>query len=165
MAIIVDKPLWKNPRSYWKTLIQPAVLETLRQAHWNRQAEISILLTDNATVQDLNRNHRGQDKPTNVLSFPGLEPADVFALRQKQPASGEPPVILGDVALAFETIQQEALGQKKPFEHHLLHLIVHGILHLLGFDHEKDKEAHEMESLEINILSSLKIPNPYQEWQ
>jgi probable rRNA maturation factor len=160
IVVIIDKPCWRKPVSQWKALIQPAVLETLRQSSWISGAEINVLLTDDATIRDLNKTHRGYDKPTNVLSFPSLEPEAISAYHHKQ---NDQAVILGDVVLAFETIQKESLAEHKPFEHHLVHLTVHGILHLLGFDHQQDKDAVVMESLEIKILSSLMIPNPYQE--
>lgn len=163
IAIILDKPCWGDTVSQWETLIKPVALETLRQSSLRLppEAEISVLLTDDATIQELNRTYRGYDKPTNVLAFPSLEPQAISDLGIPQNIQG--PLILGDVALAFETIQRESLSQKKPFEHHLAHLTVHGILHLLGFDHNQDNEALTMESLEIKILSSLMIPNPYQE--
>jgi probable rRNA maturation factor len=163
IVVIIDKPCWKKPLSEWEALIRPAILETLRQALWLQGVEINVLLTDNSTIQQLNKTHLGQDKPTNVLSFPSLEPEAISNLKNEE--NGGFPIILGDIALAFETIQQESLDQKKLFEHHLLHLIVHGILHLLGFDHTQDEDALVMESLEIKVLSSLMIPNPYeQQW-
>lgn len=164
IVVIVDKPCWKDPTSQWEALIRPAVLEALCQSRWIHGAEINVLLTDDAAIRELNKSHLGHDKPTNVLSFPSLEPEAVAGLLHKD--NEQVPVILegvvlGDVVLAFETLQQESLAQKKSFEHHVLHLTVHGILHLLGFDHEQDKDALVMESLEIKILSSLTIPNPY----
>ena len=161
ITVIVGKPCWKKPVSQWEKLIQPAALETLRQSPWPHGGEINILLTDDAAVQQLNKIHLGRDKPTNVLSFPSLTPEVISSLHTTEKI--QTPIILGDVALAFEIIHQESLAQKKTFEHHLLHLTVHGILHLLGFDHVQDEDALVMESLEIKILSSLMIPNPYQE--
>jgi probable rRNA maturation factor len=114
--------------------------------------EVSILLTDDATVQDLNRTWRGKDKPTNVLSFPApLQPLHAGAA---QP--------LGDVVLAYDTMLRESEEQSKPLHHHLAHLLVHGILHLLGQDHETgESEAEAMEALETAALRSLGIPDPY----
>lgn len=115
------------------------------------QAELSLLFTDDAHIQTLNREWRGKDKPTNVLSFPAFEVAP-----------GDPlPPMLGDIALALETISSEAALDDKPFEHHLTHLIVHGLLHLLGYDHETEEEAEEMEALERRALARLAIPDPY----
>lgn len=159
IVIIVDNSCWKRSASQWQVFFRPAILETLHQSQWKQGAEINILLTDDITMKKLNQKHRGYDKPTNVLSFPSLEPS-VIPNYKKQ---GQAPVILGDIALAFETIQKESLDQNKPFDHHLLHLTIHGVLHLLGFDHQQEEDAFAMESLEIKILSTLMIPNPYQE--
>lgn len=113
--------------------------------------EISIVLADDPFVQDLNRTWRGKNKPTNVLSFP------------QDPDPGTEEVNLGDVILAYQTVKKEAQSQGKSFMDHTSHLLVHGILHLLGHDHENDDEAEEMESLEIQILEKLGVKNPYQD--
>lgn len=114
-------------------------------------AELSLLFTDDAHIQVLNREWRGKDKATNVLSFPAFDVAP-----------GDPlPPMLGDIALAQETISSEAVLEEKPFEHHVTHLIVHGLLHLLGYDHETDEEAEEMEAIERRTLARLAIPDPY----
>jgi probable rRNA maturation factor len=107
---------------------------------------VTLLLTDDLAVQALNGRFRGQDKPTNVLSFPA------------------PPNLerhLGDVALAFGVCAREAAEQGKPLAHHLQHLVAHGVLHLLGYDHISDAQAEEMESLERAVLAGLGIPDPY----
>ncbi|MBL4805327.1 MAG: rRNA maturation RNase YbeY [Alphaproteobacteria bacterium] len=111
----------------------------------DEDTELSLVLSDDEFIQGLNKQWRGKDKPTNVLSFPQDEPQ-----------------LLGDVILAFETIHREAEAQEKTFENHVSHLIVHGILHLLGHDHENDEEAEVMESLEIEILRALGVKNPYE---
>jgi len=108
-------------------------------------AELSVVLTDDETIRALNAQWRKLDKPTNVLSFPS--------------ADGE--VLLGDIVIAYETTRREAAEEGKPFEHHLSHLVVHGFLHLLGYDHESDADAEEMEGLERAILAKLGIPDPY----
>jgi len=108
--------------------------------------EMSVVLTNNAKMHNLNKTFRHKDKPTNVLSFSSKE-------------EGE----LGDIILGFETVIQEAEERKIPPQHHTLHLIVHGFLHLLGYDHENDKDTYYMESLEIQILNELNIPNPYED--
>lgn len=113
--------------------------------------EISVLLSDDAAVQVLNRDWRGQDKPTNVLSFPSDE---------DEALPGQA-LFLGDIAVALETTQREAAEQNLTFSDHFCHLLVHGMLHVLGFDHETDKQADEMEPLEIEILNGLGIANPY----
>lgn len=161
IVVILDKPCWEKPISEWEALIRPAALEALCQAQWAHSTEVNFLLTDDARIQELNKQYRHINKPTNVLSFPSLEPEEIFNLKKKEKSLQ--PIILGDVALSFETIRQESLKQEIPFDHHLIHLAVHGVLHLLGFDHERDEDATVMESLEIKILSSLTIPNPYQE--
>lgn len=116
--------------------------------------EISILLADDATVQDLNRTWRGKDKPTNVLSFPAAD-------GPIQPGQARP---LGDVVLAYDTLVRESGEQSKIFAHHFAHLLVHGTLHLLGQDHETgEAEADAMEALEIRALATLGVPNPYDD--
>jgi probable rRNA maturation factor len=118
-------------------------------------AELSIVLADDPMVQTLNREYRGKDKPTNVLSF-------AFADDDGEPVGDpEAPVLLGDIVLSFDTLTREADEQGKPFAHHLSHLVVHGVLHLLGYDHIDDAEADEMEALETAILARLSIPDPY----
>ena len=114
-------------------------------------SELSVVLTDDAEQQELNRQWRGIDRPTNVLSFPQIEP---FA-----PLSG----LLGDVILARETLEREAADLGLSFNDHFTHLVVHGFLHILGYDHLDDEEALEMEGLETEILASLGIADPYGE--
>lgn len=114
-------------------------------------AELSIVLTDDAEQQVLNRDWRGIDKPTNVLSFPQIEPFGAV--------SG----LLGDIILARETLVREADEQGVSFEDHFTHLVVHGFLHLLGYDHMDDDEALAMEGLETQILASLGVADPYAE--
>ena len=115
--------------------------------------EVSLVLTDDAQVQELNRDYRSQDKPTNVLSFAALD-AD-------SPIPPDGPILLGDVIIARETCLREAEEENKKVLHHLSHLVVHGVLHLLGYDHNEDDEAEEMESLERSILAGLGVPDPY----
>jgi probable rRNA maturation factor len=115
-------------------------------------AELCIVLGDDTLLRALNGRWRGQDKATNVLSFP--------ALTAGAPAGA--PRLLGDVVLAFETVHGEATAQGKPLAHHLRHLVVHGVLHLLGFDHETAADADRMESLETAILARLGVPDPYR---
>ncbi|MEP6356126.1 MAG: rRNA maturation RNase YbeY [Hyphomicrobiales bacterium] len=115
-------------------------------------SEVSLLFTDDSHITRINGEFRGQEKPTNVLSFPQQEAdCDVFG------------PYLGDIVLAFETIFREADLEKKDFNHHLQHLMVHGFLHLVGYDHETDDEAAVMESLEIDILRDLNIDDPYKD--
>ncbi|HEV2551393.1 MAG TPA: rRNA maturation RNase YbeY [Stellaceae bacterium] len=114
--------------------------------------ELSIVLADDALLRALNAKWRGIDKPTNVLAF---------AAEDAETPPGAPR-LLGDVVIAFETMAREALAQVKPLDHHLRHLIVHGVLHLLGWDHEDPAEAERMEALEVVILQRLDVPDPYR---
>ena len=118
------------------------------------ETELAIMLTDDAGIRTLNRNWRGIDKPTNVLSFPALQPTGASS-------PDDAPRMLGDIAIAYETTRKEADDEQKPFDHHLSHLAVHGFLHLIGYDHDKDDDAEAMEALEREILSQLGIPDPY----
>ena len=115
--------------------------------------EVSVTLTDDAEVREVNREWRGKDKPTNVLSFP---------MMQLSPGDAPGP-LLGDLVLAAETCRREAADEGKSAADHVRHLIVHGTLHLLGFDHENDGDAAEMEGAEIRILAGLGIADPYRE--
>jgi probable rRNA maturation factor len=139
--------------------------------------EVSVVLTDDAAIRKLNRDWRNIDKPTNVLSFParklparpartacrgGIAPGEwpLDAMRGDREPDG-PLVLLGDVVIAYETAAREAAAEDKPFAHHLAHLAVHGFLHLLGYDHDSDEDADEMEHLEAEILARLDVPDPY----
>jgi metalloprotein, YbeY/UPF0054 family len=119
--------------------------------HRNGKIEIAVLLADDATLQELNRNWRGKDQPTNVLSFPSSDPVIL----------PDESVFLGDLALSFNTVEREAREQDKTFQQHTAHLIIHGILHLLGYDHETDQDAEYMEKREIAILARMNLPDPY----
>src|SRR6202158_6489282 len=118
------------------------------------EAELAVMLTDDAGIRTLNSHWRGIDKPTNVLSFPALAPTGAGG-------PDDAPRMLGDIAIAYETTRRQAEDEQKPFDHHLSHLAVHGFLHLIGYDHEKDGDAEVMEALETEILAQLGIPNPY----
>lgn len=112
----------------------------------------TVLLADDTHLQDLNARFRDQNKPTNVLSFPNDD-------EEPDPETGA--LYLGDIAVSYETVLREAAETDKSLQNHLSHMIVHGILHLAGFDHEDDAEAEEMESLETDILAGLGISDPY----
>lgn len=135
-----------------------AAARTALTATWseaNAPALLSVILTDDAEQRRLNRIYRGTDAATNVLSFAIDDP------RPKTPAGV--PVLLGDVVLALATVEREAREHHKPLSDHLAHLVVHGVLHLLGFDHLGDAEAAAMEAREIEILESLGVPDPYRD--
>lgn len=113
--------------------------------------DVSVALVSDAEIRGLNRAHRGQDKPTNVLSFP--VPDAIARTVRPRP--------LGDIVLAHGVVVAEAREAVVPIHHHVGHLVVHGCLHLLGFDHETDQEAEVMEAIEVAVLAGLDIPNPY----
>ncbi|MFV3129561.1 rRNA maturation RNase YbeY [Niveispirillum sp. KHB5.9] len=190
IALSIEDDRWETNVSDVELLCERAARSALVAAHgqdpdWLPQGpvEMSLVLADDGTVQELNRNYRGKDKPTNVLSFAlyadgsgeeGEEEGD-WAEDEADEADAEDdernmeflsseapvPVILGDVILAFETVEREAREQRKPFADHLTHLVTHGVLHLLGYDHIEDSEAEQMERLETQILSGLGIADPY----
>jgi probable rRNA maturation factor len=112
-----------------------------------RDGDVAILLADDQTLADLNSRFRHKDGPTNVLSFPA-------------PATAHPH--LGDIAVAFGVCAREAGEQGKRLEHHLMHLVAHGVLHLVGYDHQTESEAEDMEALERRVLAELGAPDPYQ---
>lgn len=133
----------------WTTALPEAeavALRAARAALGEDGGGVAILLTDDATVADLNIRFRDKPGPTNVLSFPAPE---------------NPEEHLGDIALAYGVCAREAEEQDKPFAHHLQHLVAHGVLHLLGYDHLQDEEAEEMEAQERRILAGLGVPDPY----
>lgn len=147
------------PSVHWEDLAQGAVtaLAVVAPELGNPRLCASVLLTDDAQVHDLNHEWRGKDKPTNVLSFPMLAREDVLALSRQGP-----PELLGDVALALETCQREAAEKGISLAHHAAHLIIHGLLHLAGHDHELTaQDARTMEHLEIKALAQLGIADPY----
>ena len=126
-----------------------------------RSAEATLVLADDARVAGLNRTFRGIDAPTNVLSFPATDDvADIVGEGAGGDGAG-PPVTLGDMILGYETTQSEAHRDGKSLADHLSHLVVHGILHLLGYDHQTDSEAEVMEALETSVLADLGVADPY----
>ena len=140
---------WDRDAETWVATAIMATLATFPDDPRSR-GEIGVLLADDAGIADLNRRYRGKEGPTNVLSFPA-------------PAMPGLSGHLGDLALARETVLREAREQRKTVRAHLTHLAVHGTLHLLGFDHEAEAEAEEMEALEREILGRLGLPDPYLE--
>lgn len=147
--IDVEDAQWNNFAALHE-MIEHAVATTLpidRQGY-----DVNILLTNDAEMHALNLEWRGMDKPTNVLSF---------AIDPDAPQQPDEAPMLGDLALAYETIAAEAIAQNKNFKDHTTHLIVHGTLHLLGYDHETDSDAAVMEAHEIALLKKLQIADPY----
>lgn len=123
--------------------------------------ELSILLTDDQNIQALNRDYRGADNATNVLSFPALSEEDITVFLKQAIEIPDFPMVLGDIIFSYQTIKIEAQDQGKSFSDHFSHLCLHGILHLLGYDHIEDVQADEMEALEKKLLSKLAIDDPY----
>jgi len=137
-------------------LITEVVEKTLEHLHILQPVEFCVKLTSDSEIQRLNRIYRGKDKPTNVLSFPTHVNLKEFITTIQEP------LLLGDIVLAFETLQIEAQEQSKNFNDHLAHLVVHGVLHLLGYDHESEADASKMELLEAEILRFFNIKDPYK---
>jgi probable rRNA maturation factor len=160
VAIQVE-PGW--PKEDWQQVATRAVYAALDTSPfgWMREArftaEISIRLTDDDEVQALNRAYRGKDKPTNVLSFPLVQP-DLF---EGLANSDDGEVLLGDIVLSAGVCAAEAAEKQVPVATHATHLIVHGLLHLLGYDHQGDAEAEAMEAIERSALASIGIADPY----
>ena len=159
----VEAPVWNAAGLAWDQLaagiIHTAVRATSYAAldRWpDITVEISLRFVDDETIRELNREYRGRDNATNVLSFPMMEPEEL----EHPPVPGSE-ILLGDIVIAYETTQREAQEQDKLLAAHVTHLIVHGTLHLLGYDHEDDADAEAMEALERSILATLGLPDPY----
>ena len=147
--VIVRSPLWRKRRNAG-TVVKKAI----RAAAWaasTSRAELAIVLGDDSGIRALNRQWRGKDAPTNVLSFPSAAPGKGRAVSP----------YIGDIVIAYQTTAREAVAEHKRFDHHLAHLAVHGFLHLIGYDHENDRDAETMERLERRILRRLAVPDPY----
>jgi probable rRNA maturation factor len=149
VEILVQSARWRG-RPGAGTAVKRAISAAAKAASTPR-AELAIVLTDDSAIRALNRDWRGQNAPTNVLSFPAGAPC--------KGGPGSP--YIGDIVIAYETTAREAAAEGKPFKNHLAHLAVHGFLHLLGHDHETDREAQRMERLERTILARIGIPDPY----
>jgi len=156
IAVQVEFPVWVEALPEAEALCQRAALAALVAVEMPaRPLEVSLVLAGDAAVRALNRDWRGKDAPTNVLSFAALDD-------DNEPETAGAPLLLGDVVLAFETCVAEATAEGKPLADHLGHLVVHGMLHLLGFDHQDEADAEEMEGLETEILAGLGIADPYR---
>lgn len=140
--IVANSPLWRGHEQILSEALAAAAVKE------RAGGVVSLLLGDDASIAALNKQFRGKDGPTNVLSFPPAEGA-------------AEPGFLGDIAVAAETVAMEAQFQGKRFEHHAAHLVVHGFLHLLGYDHQDSADAERMESRERAILLSIGIEDPY----
>lgn len=153
VEVFAPCPSWRRACPDAEALAGEAARRALRREAAPDGAAVDITLADDDTQRALNRDWRGKDAPTNVLAFPAADPA--------VPPPPGAPLLLGDIVLAFETVEQEAAQQGKPLANHLRHLVVHGVLHLLGQDHIDDRDAAAMEAREIAILAELGVPNPY----
>lgn len=142
--VLINAKAWKTAAPTIKKIVERAVAAALAAERIKTPVELSVVLATDAAVQKLNKAYRGKDKPTNVLSFPAGDPS-----------------LLGDVVLAYGTVAREARAEEKLFQNHVSHLVVHGVLHLLGYDHERMPEAEKMETRETKILAGLGIPDPY----
>jgi probable rRNA maturation factor len=155
VSIEVEDEAWHHLPGL-EDLARAAVAAALAGLNVTGDTETALLFTDDASIAAINAEWRGKPTPTNVLSFPAPEDMPV--------PDGEPKP-LGDIVLAFGTVAREAEEQGKTLRDHAVHLIVHGVLHLAGHDHEDDAQAAEMERLEVEILKGLGISNPYYERQ
>ncbi len=160
VLIDIDDDRWLEwyASDQWHNLLHKIIQRVIDDVKIRANVEVSILLTNNDEIQALNLEYRDKDKPTNVLSFSSLSEEELRFLPKTSPY----PIMLGDLVLAFETLLEEVRVEKKPFLDHFNHLVVHGMLHLLGYDHESDDDAECMKEKEIMILQSLNVNNPYQ---
>lgn len=155
--LIFDTPEWAKSKLSARKRVRD-VLDLTWSMVPNRpkgiEPELTVTLTNDKSIKVLNRDYREKDKPTNVLSFPMWE-------NMAEIPNGAGSIPLGDIIIAFETIQREAIEQEKTLADHFTHMLIHGFLHLLGYDHMNEADANAMESLEIKILKKLSISNPY----
>jgi probable rRNA maturation factor len=160
IALTVGSPAWRRLLADPESVCGRAVAATLAgvpSPPWLERSEVSVLLADDATVRKLNADYRGRDRATDVLSFPTFD-----HVLEETPGHWAPgPLPLGDIVLALETVQAEAAAAGTPFPDHVSHLVVHGCLHLLGYDHQTTEDAARMEPLERGILARLGIADPY----
>jgi len=159
MQVEIDIEDWPGDSAGWEALAARAaqVAGEVAPELANQRLAVSVLFTGDEEIHELNREWRGRDKPTNVLSFPMLERADLVGC-----APDGPPVLLGDIALALGVCRREAEAKGVTLEHHAAHLIIHGLLHLSGHDHvDSDEQAEVMEALEIAALAKMDIADPY----
>ncbi|MFT3964304.1 MAG: rRNA maturation RNase YbeY [Sphingobium sp.] len=165
LEVILDAiPSWEGTQEQWTQRAVAAAGAAIRQTPHGEMLthsacfELSVRLADDEEVQALNAAYRGKDKPTNVLSFPMLQPGFMEATGMAD--DGE--ILVGDVVLAYETCAREAAEKGVSMSDHAVHLMVHGVLHLLGYDHVEDEaEAREMEEMETRALAQLGIADPY----
>lgn len=170
VVLTVSSAAWRAALGDLEPLAERIVGATLEQAakaRWLAAGEVSLLLTDDCEIRSLNATYRSKDRATNVLSFPGLDLVEGTALQgnaAERAATASPPpgpVLLGDVAISLDRLRAEAAAEEKALHDHFAHLLVHGTLHLLGYDHDDDAQAEIMERLEASILETLGFAAPY----
>ena len=157
--ILLEDDRWMEVLPDCESLIAMCTDQVFKHGNYLAEAnemELSVTLTNDHHIQQLNNDYRGKNSPTNVLSFPQLNNDKDLE------HTTEPIIMLGDVVVALETIEREAIEQNKTLQDHFIHMVIHSILHLLGYDHENQSDAETMEALEIKILSDMGIKNPYQ---
>jgi probable rRNA maturation factor len=152
MTLLVEDERWLEKFSFevWQERADALMCQVLLKEKINPSSDVTIVLSNDTTVQELNKTYRQKDQPTNVLSFPLMAPQDLY--------DSQEPCYLGDIILAYETVS----GENPELFNHTSHLMVHGLFHLLGFDHIDDAEAEVMEKKETEILTLFSIPNPYE---
>jgi probable rRNA maturation factor len=154
LALEIEDPRWTEALPDAADLLEKAIRLALADVgDDNRTIEVGVRLVDDGTIQGLNRDWRGRDKPTNVLSFPLGDPGPVD--------DPDFPWLIGDIVMSFDTVTAESIRDGKSLEHHVAHLAIHAALHLIGHDHENDAEAEAMEATEVKLLAGLGIPDPY----
>ena len=154
----INTKIWPDPLVAGFQQAALTMLDDILSELASAKVSVSLCLCDDAKMRQLNQQHRQIDKPTNVLSFPAYDMAG-------QHIDGDVPALLGDIVIAAETMTREAEDMRMPVADHLIHLFVHGMLHLFGHDHIDDELAETMETLEVKFLANIGVPNPYQDTQ
>ncbi len=160
LSLIHDDPSWKIHSAIDNKLCNKIVLKTLSffPITHTQHIELSILLTNNPRMQELNTQFLNKNKPTNVLAFPDQTLHRYDILKSGLPTTA---IYLGDIAIGYDILKQESVENKISLENHFIHLIIHAILHLLGFDHDTNDKTLEMQKIEVQILQLFDIPSPY----
>ena len=158
IEVSINTKIWPDPLVAGFQQAALTMLDDILSELASAKVSVSLCLCDDAKMRQLNQQHRQIDKPTNVLSFPAYDMAG-------QRIDGDVPALLGDIVIAAETMIREAEDMQMPVADHLIHLFVHGMLHLFGHDHIDDELAETMETLEVKFLANIGVPNPYQDTQ
>lgn len=160
ISLLIEDDRWLAVLPDSEALTEKLIRSVLNATQqWPEEAgvvSVSLVLANNDFIQQLNAEYRDKDKPTNVLSFPAYE------LEPGEPLPSEEELVVGDIIFALETIEAEAKDQAKTLHDHMAHMVIHGMLHLLGYDHIDEADAEVMETLEINLLQQYSIANPYE---